>query len=596
MKNDLVEAIRERLSVEEVVADYLELKRSGRNLKALSPFSHEKTPSFIVSPDKQIWHDFSSGKGGTLFGFVMEMEGVDFREALKILAQKAGLNPAEYNQGGSATNEKRKQAILSGLALAARFYQYQLINNPTALDYVTKKRGFNKESVRNFYIGYAPDNWSALFNYLKSKGISSEIAQAAGLVGKSEKGRFYDMFRGRIMIPLMDPQAKVIGFTSRTIIDGTDAPKYINTSQTLVYDKSRHVFGYSQAKEEIRKTGYVVIVEGNLDVVTSHQAAVRNVVATAGTAMTIQHLKLISRTVSDIRLAFDADEAGIKATERIINLAQENSLSQVGGIKLSIVDLPTGQDPDDLIRQDAKAWADLIKKPEYALDWLYNKYKQQLDITSAQGKRDFTDIVLQVVGKLKDEVEREHYLKLLATDTDTSLLAMSNKLNTIKSNTASEIKRIRKAPATVLPTLQQDNNDLESRLLGLLILYPLTRHQKINTELRFSDADKQLVYQYLLNDPQVTINDSELPDSLRDQEECVKLAVLIASEKYKGFRPNDKLREVVDLAKKLVETTKKERIRALTEDLKQAEAKKDNNRVNEIVKEIDAINQSLQPT
>ena len=424
MKDDLVEAIRERLSVEEVVGDYLELRRSGRNLKALSPFNHEKTPSFIVSPEKQIWHDFSSGKGGSLFGFIMEMEGVDFKEALTILSQKAGLDPSLYRRSGSRVSASHKQSVLKTLVMAAKFYQVQLINNKSALDYVAKRRGFNKESVKVFVSGMHPTIGRLYRHIWPQRAYARRLFKQLAWLRKPGTGVFMIRSRGRIMVPLMDPQGQIIGFTARILVDDDQSPKYVNTPQTIVYDKSRHVFGYSQAKEATRRTGYVVIVEGNLDVISSHQAGVKNVVATAGTAMTVQHLKIISRTVSDIRLAFDADKAGIQATERAIGLVQAINPNQIGGIRLSVVSLPDGQDPDDLVRQDAKAWRAAIDKSEYALDWLYKKYQQQLDITSAPGKREFTDIVLTVVGDLKDTIEQEHYLKLLATDTDSSLEAV----------------------------------------------------------------------------------------------------------------------------------------------------------------------------
>ena len=593
MKNDLVEDIRERLTIEEVVSDYLDLKRSGRNLKALSPFSHEKTPSFIVSPEKQIWHDFSSGKGGTLFGFIMEMEGVDFKEALSILAQKAGLDISLYRYSSSRVDTNHKQAVLKALTMAAKFYQVQLLNNKSAISYVTKRRGFNKESVKDFCIGYAPNNWSAVSGYLQSKGVSPAVIQAAGLAGKTRQGRLYDNFRGRIMLPLLDPQGQVIGMTGRTVSDDDQAPKYINTPQTIVYDKSRHVFGYSQAKEAIRRATHVVIVEGNLDVVSSHQAGVKNVVATAGTAMTIQHLKIISRTVNDIRLAFDADNAGIQATERAIGLVQAVNPSQIGGIRLSVIHLPDGQDPDDLVRQDAQAWQATIAKPEYALDWLYKKYQQQLDITSAPGKREFTDIVLNVVGGLKDTVEREHYLRLLATDTNSSLEAIQDKLKLTQKD---QLKPKKKPKASRAVVGESQLAKLEDRLLGLLMAYPETRQlqQKIDGDFRLSTPAKRDIHKYLLSSSGALSDESKLPTELKKHAEYVKLALFIATESYQSVSSNEKLREVVDLAKRLIRLTKMDKKNSLTAELQQAQEKGDEVAATKIIKELDVINKSLE--
>ena len=213
-----------------------------------------------------------------------------------------------------------------------------------------------------------------------------------------------DMFRGRIMIPLADAQARIIGFTARILEDDPQAPKYINTPQTLLYDKSRHVFGLHLAKDAIRRSNYAVVTEGNLDVIASHQAGVRQVVATAGTALTEQHLKALSRFTGDIRLSFDADKAGLAATERAIPIA-----SKVG-VALSIVTIPSGKDPDELIKQSPKTWEEIIQKPKYALDWLMERYQKSLDLRSAQGKKEFSDVILRVVSSLTDPVEREHYV------------------------------------------------------------------------------------------------------------------------------------------------------------------------------------------
>ena len=590
MKQDLVEAIRERLALEEVVGNYLELRRSGRNLKALSPFNHEKTPSFVVSPEKQIWHDFSSGKGGTLFGFVMEMEGVDFKEALTILAQKAGLDISEYRRQGSADQTQRKQAALKALALAAKFYQVQLVNNKQALDYVVKKRGFNKQSIRDFCIGYAPDNWSALADYMRTKGIPDEVTKIAGLTGTNKRGGVYDFFRGRIMVPLMDIQGQTIGFTARQLVDDDQSPKYINTSQTLLYDKSRHVFGYSQAKDEIRKTSYAVVVEGNLDVISSHQVGVKNVVATAGTAATSQHLRVISRTVNDIRLAFDADRAGMAATERIIGLAQNINNTTVGSLKLSVIQLPDNQDPDDIARRDAAEWRQLISESEYALDWLYNKYKQQLDVRSASGKRELTDIILPVIRNLKDDVEKDHYIKLLAEDANISAAAVENKLKTIKPTTT-PTKKFNRPTTEALPQPHQDREYLEKRLLGLMIIYSPARHlhKASNTKLKFSSTAAEALHEHIDSSQQADIDEDNLPERLQEYTEYVKLATFIATESYKRLDANEKLREVVALADKIVEIDERDKRNRLTQALKHAQAEGDDQRAVEIMKELDGI-------
>ncbi|HEY5667965.1 MAG TPA: DNA primase [Candidatus Saccharimonadales bacterium] len=421
---DAVEEIKQRLSIEDVVGEYVELKRAGRNWKGLSPFANEKSPSFMVSPEKQIWHDFSSGKGGNMFSFVMEMEGLDFKGALELLARKAGIDLEQYRTSGNSQRGKEKERLYEVMLEATRYYYGQLRQpqNKSAYDYVHQKRRFSDQTLLEWRIGYSPESGDALVKHLKGKGFTPQEIKAAGLATDRYRGRLRDMFRGRIMIPLADQHGRVIGFTARLLRDDPNAPKYINTPQTPLYDKSNHVFGFHLAKEAIRKSGFVVIAEGNLDVISSHQAGIRQVVATAGTALTERQLKTLSRFTGDIRLSFDADNAGVNATERAIPLASKINVG------LSVITIPSGKDPDELIKQDPAIWRDVITKPQYALDWLIAKYQKQLDISTAQGKKKFSDIVMKTVNMLQDSVEKEHYIAALTQIIGVSQDALRTKL------------------------------------------------------------------------------------------------------------------------------------------------------------------------
>ncbi len=416
---DAVEEIKSRLSVEEVIGDYIELKRSGRNFKGLSPFSAEKTPSFMVSPEKQIWHDFSSGKGGNIFSFVMEMDGVDFKTALEVLARKAGVDLSEFSEK-RGTYQKTKDEMIKATELAAKYYQHSLLNNEKALDYAVKIRGLNKQTIADFKIGYSPDGGQALASFFKKRLIDDKSAKKAGLIINSYKGP-RDMFRGRLMVPLADISGNIIGFTARQLEADPNSPKYINTPATAIYDKSRHIFGLNLAKDAIRQTGFVVIVEGNLDVITSHQYGVKNVVATAGTALTKDQIKILLRFTNDIRLCFDQDQAGINAAERSITVAQG------AGVQLSIISIKDAKDPDELIKKDFESWQAAISHPQYSVDWLIDRYLQKNDIKTANGKKQFTDTILQTINKLEDPIEKEHYYKKLAEITEVSLDAVKQK-------------------------------------------------------------------------------------------------------------------------------------------------------------------------
>ena len=268
---DAVDEVKSRLSIEDVIGEYVALKRAGRNWKGLSPFSNERSPSFVVSPEKQIWHDFSSGKGGDMFSFVMEVEGLDFKATLDLLARKAGIDIEQFRSSSAGQKGPDKNRLHQLLDLSTKFYQVQFSQNRKALEYVFKKRQFTKETALEWRLGYSPNNGSALVDFARGKGFSDEEIKQAGLSSQRYHG-VADMFRGRLMIPLQDAQGQVIGFTARLLDDDPEAPKYINTPQTVLYDKSRHVYGLHLAKETIRKTKFVVIAEGNLDVIASHQA------------------------------------------------------------------------------------------------------------------------------------------------------------------------------------------------------------------------------------------------------------------------------------------------------------------------------------
>jgi DNA primase len=551
---DAVEDIKSRLSIEDVISQYVELKRAGRNFKGLSPFGNERTPSFMVSPEKQIWHDFSSGKGGNMFSFVMEMEGVDFKGALEILARKAGVDLEQY-RGRSNSNSKQKERLYELLNLATKFYQVQFSKSRLALEYVLGKRQFSKQTALEWRLGYSPNTGTALIDFLKSKGFSEQDVKSAGLSAQRYNGTG-DMFRGRLMIPLQDAQGRVIGFTARLLEDDPNAPKYINTPQTLLYDKSRHVFGLHLAKEALRKTKYAVIAEGNLDVITSHQAGVRQVVATAGTALTEFQLKTLGRFTPDIRLAFDADSAGLNATERAIPIA-----SKVG-ISLSIITIPSGKDPDDLIKQHPGRWEEIIEKPKYALDWLIERYQKQLDTESAVGKRQFSDIILNVVRGLNDPVEQEHYIAKLAKLIGVSQGALATKLRDTPARARLTSKKVNTRP---LDKSLTEVIKAENHLLALALLQPKLREfvADIKSQM-FAEQPAKDLLAFIQKNPDFT-GDPVQAAPLRPLEEYVKMLLLLHEELYQDVEPVELRWEATKLRANLVRMyvkTQKQRIAA----------------------------------
>lgn len=577
---DAKEDVRGRLNIEDVIGEYVQLQRAGRNFRGLSPFTGEKTPSFYVSPEKNIWHDFSSNKGGDVFSFVMEVEGIGFREALEILARKAGVDLTIYESKGSGEMARLKKRLVTALDLSTKYYQQTLLKNPHALEYVFKKRGLNKDIVQLFKIGYAPSSGDGLTKFLKKKGYSDKELSQAGL-----SNRFGgDLFRGRMTVPLMDSSGQVIGFTARVVDDkDKNAPKYLNTPETILYNKGRHVFGLSQAKESIRQNNYSVLVEGNLDVISSHQAGISQVVATAGTALTENHLKALVRLSNNIRLAFDSDKAGLAATERAIPIAQAN------GVDLSIISLPGDfKDPDELIKSSPKLWQKAIDEAEPVIDWILQQHAKRNDLTTAIGKRNFTNATIQIVSHLKDSVEKEYYIQKISTITGASVEVLTHKLDKSPIE-KSDLRTVKTNPST-----DRIESNAQDNLLALVAGYPGTRHllRDIDEEMMINDTQRLLVA-YLQKNPETNLD--SIPADLQSIEEYVKISTFKADTRYESWTDDDRSIEAARLVRQVITEHKQIQKDKLVADLRDAEetgddvlATKIRQELNVIIKEINS--------
>ena len=571
--NDAKEEVRARLNIEDVIGEYVQLKRAGRNLKGLSPFTDERTPSFMVSPEKQIWHDFSSGKGGDIFTFVMLVEGMDFRQALEHLARKAGVDLSLFS-GGDGRVAKRRARAREALKLAANFYQQNLVKNSAALKYAVKKRRLNRQTIGDFVIGYAPDQGDALTKALEKRGFSRRELADAGLVNRFGG----DLFRGRLMVALSDSSGEVVGFTGRIIRDDPRAPKYLNTPQTLLFNKSRHIFGLYQAKEAIRKSDAAVIVEGNLDVVSSHQAGVKNVVATAGTAMTLQHLKALSRLAGRIRVAFDGDRAGVSATERAINLAQEI------GVELEVVSLPDGvKDPDELIQKDAALWKAAVERAQPAVDWVIARHAEMEHLATAEGKRRFSTTALRIVRSLKDPVEQEHYLAVISKETGASLAALRAKLGAERLAPPAQLKK----PKIEKATPSKPRDELADIIVGLALSQPSTRCWVGALEAASLDEPARAVVTALQAEPLLDIE--KLPRPLQKFEQYVKIVQLKSERRYMDWEPEALDSEMARLVKQLIRKHRDTKKQQLLEDLREAEELSDEARARILRQQLNAL-------
>lgn len=577
---DAKEEVRARLNIEDVIGEYVQLKRAGRNFKGLSPFSSEKTPSFYVSPDKHIWHDFSSNKGGDVFSFIMEVEGMDFRQSLEHLARKAGVDLTVYDTKGSQELAKRKTRLLEAHALATSYYQQSLIKNQHALEYIFKKRKLSKQVVQDFKIGYAPTTGDALVKFLAKKGFSNAELADAGLVNRYGT----DLFRGRMIVPLMDGTGQVIGFTGRIIVDDPKAPKYLNTSQTLLYDKSRHVFGLSLAKEAIRQNDCAVIVEGNLDVVSSHQVDIKQVVATAGTAITESHLRALVRLTSRINLAFDGDKAGLAATERAIPIAQNV------GVEINIITLPgNAKDPDELIQQDPNLWQRAIDQAIPAIDWVIKQYSLREDLNSASGKRRFTTAALDMVRMLQDPIEREHYIAKIADFSDSSVAALDEKMKNGEQRQDKQLKKVIQPSNNV----ESDADSFQDNLLAAAIIDERAHDLFKDLDLDiFNGENRQAVVKYLINNQGEILRDT--PKGLQKFDIYVKILILRADTRYASWNEKDRYMEIARLIRQVVSEHKKKQKDALIEQLRDIEAVGDDAKADEIREKLNKLIKEMQ--
>ncbi|XKT74866.1 MAG: DNA primase [Patescibacteria group bacterium UBA2103] len=432
MASKTIEDIKNKLSIVDVVSPYVKLKKAGRYYKGLSPFTKEKTPSFFVSPDRGTYHCFSSNQGGDIFTFIEKMEGVDFKGALKILAERAGVEIVYEAPKKKDARDKLYQAV----ALAEQFYKEQLQGSALAKEYA-KSRNITGETARDWGIGYAPDDWRQFLSYAEEKGIDVKTLLSAGLIKEADgkKGTYYDRFRNRLMFPIRDIAGRVVGFSGRTL--GDDAAKYLNSPETEIYKKSELLYGLDMAKQEMRSRGYVLVVEGQMDLILAHQAGFTNTIALSGTAFTQTQMSLVMRFSKNVMLALDSDKAGISSAEKSALLA----LSL--GCKVKVVPMPEGEDPADIIGKDPKVFTDMVKKSVHIIDFLTAHYiKSAHDTRAALALVE--EHVLPLVKVIVSPIEREHFVNEVAEMLGVSNTAVSEALQNV-SVTPVEVQEVKKA-------------------------------------------------------------------------------------------------------------------------------------------------------
>jgi len=421
----------ERSDIVDVVSGYVRLgKKSGSNMFGLCPFHSEKTPSFSVSPDKQIYHCFGCGKGGGVINFIMEVEGLRYPEAVEFLARRAGMPVPE--QAGDRESKKRSR-MLELNRDAARFFYEQLKTEGgrSAIDYM-QRRGISPQTAKSFGLGFAPNTWDSLRSAMKQKGYTDFEMFDAGLVRKGQKGGFYDAFRDRLMFPVIDVRGNVIGFSGRILGDGE--PKYLNSPETLVFNKSRNLFALNLAKKS--KSGYIILSEGNIDVVSLHQAGFDSAVASLGTSLTPEQARLISRYTGEVIIAYDNDNAGIKAAQRAIGILEKLDL------KVKVLRMSGAKDPDEFIKlKGPDAFRNLLEASENQLDYRLRSISSKFDLSEDEQKVAFLKEATGFIAQLPGAVERQVYAMRVASMAGVPADVVTNEANARRKRLISKARR-----------------------------------------------------------------------------------------------------------------------------------------------------------
>ncbi len=559
--DDNISKIKEKVDIVDLVNSYVKLTKAGMNWKARCPFHNEKSGSFFVSPERQIWHCFGCGLGGDIFGFVKQIEGVEFPEALRILAARAGIELTKFRPNPEFQNAKTRLYEIS--ELASKFFGKQLhesVVGKQALAYL-KNRGLNDQSISTFKLGYAPDSWSGLTNFLYGRGYSEKEIIDAGLAIKGERGA-YDRFRSRIMFPIFDLNSQAVGFAGRIFesekrkakSEKQEEPaKYVNTPQTAIYDKGKLLYGLNFARMDLRRKNRCLVVEGNMDVIMSHQAGATNAVASSGTALTDGHLHILKRYTENLDLCFDADSAGSMATERGVDLA----LSR--GFNINIVPLDE-KDPADYVK--AHGNADFVNNARPFMEFFFESFRKGLDLNAALGKKMFSQKLLPFVAAMANKIEQAHWVAQIATALKVKEDVVRAELVAVTPRGAQNAQRVTSEDSDATRyTLHEQEPKLdifEESLLSLTLKKPSLAESLSETERAFLPQPTPLQAQFI---------------------------ALKAEEYWKDF--NDAALETE--FKNLLHHLKKRRILATLErleyEIKEAEQQKDQKRLATLVAE-----------
>jgi DNA primase len=592
--------IKAKLDVVGIIGEYINLKAAGANFRALCPFHNEKTPSFMVSPEKQIWHCFGCGKGGDLISFVMEIEGLDFIEALKLLAPRAGvvLDTKDFS------SSSKKNKLLQILDLSSKYYNFILKSKEKKNEKIEeirsylKNRGLDEEAINRWNIGYSLDDYEDLINFLKKKGFSEEDIFLSGMSYKRKQGGYFNRFRDRIMFPINDSNGKTIAFTARINPNSKDDKsmgKYINSPQSEVYDKSRVLFALDKAKMAIREKDHIVLVEGQMDAISSHEAGIENVCAVSGTSLTIPQLNLIKRYTKNIVLAFDQDLGGETATDRGISEALKM------GFSLKIAVLEEGKDPDDIIRKDLDNFKKLLSEAKNIIDYYLDRELTDIDVNNISEKNKAVSKILKVLNNMNNKIEQGFWIKKLSEKSNISEMFVREELDKLSG---SDYKQEKEKPSVFQVKQESREDKLMENLLSLLLKF------NDNSEYVFNNLSPDILFGaykkfynslliYYNKEGDIDYNKLSLyfsDQSEKEEVECLNKLSLKADFNWseENFSKEKSRGEVVKTVLELKRNALKESIKNENNRLVQAEKEGDNKLVKDILENLKNLNEELR--
>jgi len=571
MLNSPIDEIKNRLDIVEVIGSYIKLQKAGANYRAICPFHSEKKPSFFVSPARQIWHCFGCSAGGDIFKFIMQIEGVEFGDALRILAQRAGVELKKQSPEYQKLRSERER-LYEICELSSRFFEKQLEESKSgkeAKNYLLD-RGITEESIKKWRLGYAPDVWQGLSDFLHSRGYKKEEIEKAGLGLTSEQGSFYDRFRGRIIFPIFDLNSQVIGFGGRVFKerDKTEIAKYVNTPNTLLYDKSKILYGLDKAKLAIRKNDFCILVEGYTDVIMSHQAGFENVVATSGTALTPYQLKILKRYTENLFLGFDMDIAGDSATKRGIELAQSQ------GFNIKIIRLPEGKDAAEIINKNPKEWEKAVGNTKLIFDFYFESAFSRYDKKTPDGKKQISKILLPVIKRIPNQIEKSFWIQKLTKELEVKEEAVLEELKKVK--TEEEIFGLE--PEEIINAPQKTRRELLEEILATLIL-------KFPQKISLFDEEKISYLEPKIKEILTNLKrnqDFSFDDLSPEAKDCFNYLSLKAD--IEEIEEKDALNEIVFCLKEIQSLEIKSRLEEISKEIKKAEEEKDVKKINDLSK------------